>query len=102
MQCSRQPTSANERPTWKQNASWVGLICLEDVNKQAAMAKLFLAESLKQVADMAIQCHGGYGYMEEYEVERVHRDAKLFEIGAGTSEIQKLIVAKQILAEAMD
>lgn len=76
------------------------LVAGEDVNKQAAMAKLFLAESLKQVADYAIQCHGGYGYMEEYQVERVARDAKLFEIGAGTSEIQKLIVAKQVLGEA--
>lgn len=73
------------------------LIDGKDMNKQAAMAKLFVAESCKEIADHAVQCHGGYGYMEEYEVERFSRDAKLFEIGAGTSEIQKLIIAKQVL-----
>ncbi len=70
-----------------------------NVNKEAAMVKLFIAESLKEVTDRAVQCHGGYGYMEEYEVERYSRDSKLFEIGAGTSEIQKTIIAKQLLKD---
>jgi alkylation response protein AidB-like acyl-CoA dehydrogenase len=75
------------------------LIAGSDVSKVAAIAKLFLAQSVMKVADLAVQCHGGYGYTEEYHVERYLRDAKLFEIGAGTSEIQKLIIAKQTLKE---
>lgn len=71
----------------------------QEVNKQAAMAKLFIAENVMQVCNLAVQCHGGYGYTEEYFVERYLRDAKLYEIGAGTSEIQKLIIAKQTLKE---
>lgn len=70
-----------------------------EVTKEAAIAKIFLAESVNKVTNMAVQCHGGYGYTEEYLVERYMRDAKLFEIGAGTSEIQKLIIAKQTLKE---
>ena len=50
-----------------------------------------------EVADEAIQIHGGYGYMKEYEVERYLRDAKLLEIGEGTSEIQKLVISRKIL-----
>mgnify|MGYP002134227814 CR=1 FL=1 len=67
----------------------------EKINLEAAITKLVVAENTKRVTDMAVQCHGGYGYMAEYEVERCLRDAKLFEIGAGTSEILKLIIAKQ-------
>ncbi len=67
----------------------------ESVVREAAVAKLLVAESVRKVTDMAVQCHGGYGYIEEYQVERCLRDSKLFEIGAGTSEIQKLIIAKQ-------
>ncbi len=67
----------------------------ENVNREAAIVKILVAENTRRVTDMAVQCHGGYGYMAEYEVERCLRDSKLFEIGAGTSEIQKLIIAKQ-------
>lgn len=64
--------------------------------KEAAMAKLFASEICMRVCDQAVQIHGGYGYMKEYQVERFFRDAKLLEIGEGTSEVQRLVIAKQI------
>jgi alkylation response protein AidB-like acyl-CoA dehydrogenase len=64
--------------------------------KEAAMAKLFASEMCMRVCDQAVQIHGGYGYMREYEVERCLRDAKLLEIGEGTSEIQRMVIAAQI------
>ena len=65
--------------------------------KEASMAKLFASESANWVTDKAIQIHGGMGYMREVPVERMHRDAKLMEIGEGTSEIQRLVIAREIL-----
>ncbi|MGE5578098.1 MAG: acyl-CoA dehydrogenase [Syntrophothermus sp.] len=64
--------------------------------KEAAMAKLFASETASWAASQAIQIHGGYGYMKEYPVERYFRDAKLTEIGEGTSEIQRLVIARQL------
>lgn len=64
--------------------------------KEAAMAKLFASEMCMKVCDQAVQIHGGYGYMKEYQVERFFRDAKLLEIGEGTSEIQRMVIARQI------
>lgn len=64
--------------------------------KEAAMAKLFASEISTKVCDQAIQIHGGYGYMKEYQVERFYRDAKLLEIGEGTSEVQRMVIARQI------
>ncbi|MCM3637386.1 acyl-CoA dehydrogenase [Sporosarcina luteola] len=64
--------------------------------KEAAMCKLYASEIAMEVADQAIQIHGGYGYMKEYEVERYLRDAKLLEIGEGTSEVQRMVIARQI------
>lgn len=75
------------------------MVAGNDVNKTGAIAKYFIGKAVNTITDLAIQCHGGYGYMEEYQVERYDRDAKLFEIGAGTNEIQKLIIAKQTLKE---
>ncbi|BDH62248.1 acyl-CoA dehydrogenase [Lysinibacillus sp. PLM2] len=66
-------------------------------SKEAAMAKYYASEMAVEVCDESIQIHGGYGYMKEYEVERYLRDAKLLEIGEGTSEIQKLVIARKIL-----
>ena len=65
--------------------------------KEAAMAKLFASEAANWVTDKAIQIHGGIGYMRDVPVERMHRDAKLMEIGEGTSEIQRLVIAREIL-----
>ncbi|RLL45530.1 acyl-CoA dehydrogenase [Oceanobacillus piezotolerans] len=64
--------------------------------KEAAFAKLFATETAFRSANQAIQIHGGYGYMQEYEVERYLRDAKLLEIGEGTSEIQRLVIARHL------
>jgi len=64
---------------------------------EAAMAKLFASETARQVTNDAVQVHGGYGYVTEYHVERYLRDAKLTEIGEGTSEIQRLVIARNLL-----
>ncbi|MCA9785203.1 MAG: acyl-CoA dehydrogenase [Candidatus Cloacimonetes bacterium] len=68
-----------------------------DYSQAGAMAKLFASETASWCADRAIQIHGGYGYTREYPVERLYRDAKLCEIGEGTSEIQRLVISRQLL-----
>jgi alkylation response protein AidB-like acyl-CoA dehydrogenase len=65
--------------------------------KEAAMAKLFATEVSERVCRNAIQVHGGYGYSREFEVERIYRDTRLMTIGEGTSEIQRLVIARHIL-----
>jgi butyryl-CoA dehydrogenase len=65
--------------------------------KEAAMAKLYASEAAERACFKAIQIHGGYGYMREYDVERIYRDNRLTTIGEGTSEIQRLVIARQIL-----
>lgn len=65
--------------------------------KEAAMAKLFATEVSERVCRNAIQVHGGYGYSSEFEVERMYRDTRLMTIGEGTSEIQRLVIARHIL-----
>ncbi len=67
-------------------------------NKEAAMAKLYATEMAEHVCREAIQIHGGYGYSREYNVERMYRDARLMTIGEGTSEIQRLVIARHVLA----
>jgi alkylation response protein AidB-like acyl-CoA dehydrogenase len=67
------------------------------VIKEAAMAKLYASEMAMRVTTEAIQVHGGYGYIKEYDVERFFRDAKILEIGEGTSEIQRIIIGREIL-----
>lgn len=64
--------------------------------KESAYAKLFASEAGFRACNQAIQIHGGYGYMREYDVERYLRDIKLMEIGEGTSEIQRLVIARQL------
>ncbi len=63
----------------------------------AAMAKLFATEVSERVCRNAIQVHGGFGYSSEFEVERMYRDTRLMTIGEGTSEIQRLVIARHIL-----
>ncbi len=67
--------------------------------KEAAMAKLFASEMAMRAADRAIQILGGYGYIRDYPVERIFRDTKLMEIGEGTSEIQRLVISREVLKE---
>jgi butyryl-CoA dehydrogenase len=67
------------------------------MTKEAAMAKLFASEVAERAAFKAIQIHGGYGYTRDYVVERIYRDQRLCTIGEGTSEIQRLVIARQLL-----
>ncbi len=73
----------------------------KNIIKEAAMAKLFASETAMQVTREAIQIHGGYGYVRDYDVERYFRDAKILEIGEGTSEIQRMIIAREIIKETI-
>ncbi len=70
-----------------------------NTTKESSMAKLYASETAVRVAEEAIQIHGGYGYVKEYPVERAWRDAKLCTIGEGTSEIQRLVIARELLRE---
>ncbi|MBI3555548.1 MAG: acyl-CoA/acyl-ACP dehydrogenase [Deltaproteobacteria bacterium] len=74
----------------------------ERMTKEAAIVKLLLSKLGLKAADEAIQILGGYGYMTEYRVERIYRDMRLYEIGGGTSEIQKLVIAKELAKEYMN
>jgi alkylation response protein AidB-like acyl-CoA dehydrogenase len=69
--------------------------------KEAAMAKLYCSEVMYRAANHAVQLHGGYGLMKEYDVERFYRDQKLLEIGEGTSEVQRLVIARYLGAKAL-
>jgi alkylation response protein AidB-like acyl-CoA dehydrogenase len=64
---------------------------------QASMAKLYASEAATRAANKAVQIHGGYGCLRSYPVERFLRDAKICEIGEGTSEIQRLIIARELI-----
>src|SRR5271170_569106 len=81
-----------------QRAAW-----LADQGKrhteEAAMAKLFASEAATRACNSALQVHGGYGYVREFDVERHLRDAKICEIGEGTSEVQRMVIAKNLLAD---
>jgi len=67
------------------------------VNKESAMAKLYASEAAVRAANEALQIHGGYGFIKDYPVEKFYRDVKLCTIGEGTSEIQRLVIARQLL-----
>ncbi|MDQ2776258.1 MAG: acyl-CoA dehydrogenase, partial [Acidobacteriota bacterium] len=69
------------------------------VSRESAMAKLFASEMAVKVADEALQIHGGYGFIKDYPVEKFYRDVKLCTIGEGTSEIQRMVIARQLLKE---
>lgn len=64
--------------------------------KESAMAKLYCSEVAREVADEAVQLHGGYGLMKDYDIERFYRDQRLLQIGEGTSEIQRLVISRYI------
>jgi short/branched chain acyl-CoA dehydrogenase len=68
-----------------------------DVQRLAAMAKLYASETSKRAADQAVQIHGGYGFIEDYPVARYWRDAKVNEIGEGTSEVQRMLIAREVI-----
>jgi alkylation response protein AidB-like acyl-CoA dehydrogenase len=64
--------------------------------KEAAMAKLYTGELSRRVVNEALQIHGGYGYMEEFAISRLYRDQKILEIGEGTNEVQRMVIAKHL------
>ena len=68
------------------------------VTKESAMAKLFASEAAVEITNEALQIHGGYGFTKDYPVEKFYRDVKLCTIGEGTSEIQRLVIARQLLS----
>jgi len=68
----------------------------KEFGKEAAIAKLYCSEIAKEVADEAVQIHGGYGLMKDYDIERFYRDQRLLQIGEGTSEIQRMVIARKI------
>lgn len=72
------------------------------IKQQAAMAKLFTSELAVRATIKAVQLHGGYGYTTDYPVERMMRDAKICEIGEGTSEIQRVVIARELLGDLID
>ncbi len=69
------------------------------VTRESAMAKLFASEAAVRIAGEAVQIHGGYGFIKDYPVEKFYRDVKLCTIGEGTSEIQRLVIARQLLKD---
>ena len=69
----------------------------EKVTTLGAMAKMFASESCVKIANDAVQIHGGYGYTKDYPVEKFYRDSKLCTIGEGTTEIQKVVISRNIL-----
>lgn len=69
----------------------------EPAGMNASMAKFFAAETANEIAAKALQIHGGYGYMKDYAIERIYRDARILTIYEGTSEVQKIVIAKELL-----
>ncbi|MEJ7672048.1 MAG: acyl-CoA dehydrogenase family protein [Chitinophagaceae bacterium] len=69
----------------------------ENITKESAMAKYYASEVAVKVSTDAVQIFGGYGYTKDYPVEKFYRDSKLCTIGEGTSEIQKIIIAREVL-----
>jgi alkylation response protein AidB-like acyl-CoA dehydrogenase len=67
--------------------------------RESSMAKLFSSEVAVRVANECVQIHGGYGFIKDYPAEKFYRDVKLCTIGEGTSEIQKLVIARQLLGK---
>jgi butyryl-CoA dehydrogenase len=83
------------------NAAWLAQQG-QPYGPQAAMAKLFCSELAMRATHRAVQVHGGYGYTRDFPVERMMRDAKICEIGEGTSEIQRIVIARDLLKQASD
>ena len=71
----------------------------EPVGKYASMAKYYAAETACYVADLALQLHGGYGYIKDYAIERMYRDARIMRVYEGSSEIQKMVISREVIKE---
>ena len=73
--------------------------CGDRTTRESSMAKLYSSEIAVQAADDCVQIHGGYGFVKDYPAEKYFRDVKLLTIGEGTSEIQRLVIARQLLGQ---
>ena len=71
----------------------------ENVTKEAAMAKYYASENAVYVTDRAVQIHGGYGYMKDYPIERMYRDARITPLYEGTSEVQKMVISRAVIGK---
>jgi butyryl-CoA dehydrogenase len=86
-------------------ANWLTLYAADrkdqelSFTKEASMAKLFASEMANRAAYRAVQIHGGYGYMKEYKVERLYRDARVTTIYEGTSEVQRIVIAREFMQD---
>jgi alkylation response protein AidB-like acyl-CoA dehydrogenase len=89
-------TEVNAARILTQKAAWMKMRGL-DINLAAAQAKYFASEAAVRAANEAVQIHGGYGFIKEFPVEKLYRDVKLMTIGEGTSEVQKMIIARNLL-----
>jgi acyl-CoA dehydrogenase len=81
-------------------AAWTKDCIAERVTREAAMAKMYATEAAQRVIDAAVQLHGGMGVVSGVPVERLYREIRALRIYEGTTEIQKLVIASQVLAEA--
>jgi alkylation response protein AidB-like acyl-CoA dehydrogenase len=79
-------------------AAWLKDTGVARTTKESAMAKLYASEVAVRAADECVQIHGGYGFVKDYPAEKFFRDVKLCTIGEGTSEIQRLVIARQLLS----
>lgn len=68
-----------------------------NINKEAAMAKYYASENAVAVCNRALQIHGGYGYMKDYAIERMYRDARIVPLYEGTSEVQKMVISRAVI-----
>jgi acyl-CoA dehydrogenase len=72
----------------------------QDISTEAACCKMFASEMCGRVADRAVQIHGGAGYVAEYAIERFYRDVRLFRIYEGTTQVQQLVIARNMIKNA--
>jgi acyl-CoA dehydrogenase len=79
------------------HAAWK-LDCGMRASHESAIVKLYCSEMCNRVVDRAVQVHGGMGYMKEFDIERMYRDARITRIYEGTSEVQRMIIAQDLLA----
>jgi alkylation response protein AidB-like acyl-CoA dehydrogenase len=89
-------TEINAARLLTQRAAWMKTRG-ENINLAVAQAKYFASEAAVRATNEAVQIHGGYGFIKEYPVEKLYRDVKLMTIGEGTSEVQKMVIARNIL-----
>ena len=90
-------TEINAARLLTQRSAWMKMHG-EDINLAASKAKYYASEAATRATGEAVQIHGGYGFIKEYPVEKLYRDVKLMTIGEGTSEVQKMVIAKNLLA----